>query len=385
MNRKQFFLVLLSLAVIGGAGLVLANRNRQSWAVREAKAGDKVLPNFQINDVAVIHVRVNSDFNVVHTNGLWRVRERDDYPADFALVSDLLLKIRDLKVVQSDIIGPSQLGRLGLGEPGKQASGGTLLEFQDKQDKVLASLLVGKKHDRPQNESEPIGIHGFFDGRYILLPGDPENVLLISDELSAAAPEPGMWLDRDFFKVENIKLISLISTNPAYSWEIARASESAPWVLANPNPGEVLNAKAAAEISEILAFPTFADVLCKTADLPVNRILEKPIVVTVLTDDLAYTLKVGGKGPDGNRPMTVSVAANIPNERVQANEEKPEDKEKLDREFQDRVAKLREKLARGQALAPWVYAVNTWIDMVLRDRSQLLETNTVTSEQTALR
>ncbi len=384
MNRKQFLVVLLALAIVGGAGLVLIKRNQQSWAIHEVKVGDKVLPNFKINDVATIHVRGSADFNVVRTNGLWRVRERNDYPAEFGLISDLLLKIRDLKVVQSDIIGSSQRGRLGLNVPGAQTNCGTLIEFKDRQGNVLAALLAGKRHARPQNDSEPLGIHGFFDGRYVLLPSDPQNVLLISDELAAAGPDPGSWLKKDFFKVENVKLVSLMSTNPAECWEISRESEKAPWTLANVSSGERLDPKAAADISEILAFPTFDDVVPKSA-APAEVGLEKPTVVTVMTDDLAYTLKVGARGPDGNRPMTVSVAASIPTERPVAAGERPEDKERLDQEFRERNNRLREKVSREQALASWVFAVNTWIDLVVRDRSRLLEKKGVTSDQTAQR
>ena len=42
MNRKQFALILFALIIVGAAGLILINRNRQSWNVREARVGDKV-------------------------------------------------------------------------------------------------------------------------------------------------------------------------------------------------------------------------------------------------------------------------------------------------------------------------------------------------------
>ena len=46
MNRKQFILLLLAGAVVGGAGLVLVNRDQQSWSTPQAKLGDKVFANF---------------------------------------------------------------------------------------------------------------------------------------------------------------------------------------------------------------------------------------------------------------------------------------------------------------------------------------------------
>lgn len=364
MNRKQFVMVLLALAIVGGAGLVLVHRNQQVWMGHEARVGDRVLTGFQMNDVAVIHVRgQGKDFNVVHTNDVWRVRERDDYPADFALIRDFLFKVRDLKVVQSDVIGPSELARLNLEPPGGGTNSATLLEFKNQQGTLLASLLIGKKHLRPQNPLEPPGLHGLFDGCYVLLPGDPDNVLLVSDDLAAASPDPGLWLSQDFFKAEDIKYISLTSPKAADSWEISRADDSSPWTLANPKPGQELDSKTASDISEILEFPTFDDVAPKTAALVTSDGLDKPVVITALGDHFAYTLKVGHIKANGDYPVTVNVQGNIPDTDPNA-------------------ADLRAKLAKEQALAPWIYDAGTWIARVLNERMALAD-HAMSGAQTA--
>jgi hypothetical protein len=377
MNRKQFFLILLALAIVGGAGLVLLKRDEQTWTANEAKVGDIILPGFSINNVESIHVKGFVDFNLVHTNGIWRVDERYNYPANFARISDLLLKIRDLKVVQSDLIGPSQLPRLCLNAPGNPTNGGALFEFKDGHDKVLASLLVGKKHDKTQDLSEPLGLHGMFDGRYVLLPNEPQNALVASDELAAADPQPQSWLNRDFFKVEHIRLISLVATNPEDSWEISRDNDSSPWVPGNLKPGEVLDTNAVNLAGEILAFPEFDDVAPQTPTNMATLGLDKPTVVTVLTESLAYTLKIGPKLPNGERAMTVAMTGIIPAARVTDPNEQPEDKAKLDAEFEKKNGDLRKILARGQTLAPWIYEAGDWIEHVMHVRSDLIEKATL--------
>ena len=426
MNRKQFILVLLALAIIGGAGLVLLNRNKQSWSVREAKVGDKVLPNFRFNDVALIHVKSGvSDFNVERKDGFWRVRERGDYAANYPQIKDLLIRIRDLKVVQADTLGPSQFGRVDLespedsvatpgkleptlpeaaipqssppraqspnstsnpnrprvlplmGEragvrasflatnqvsiPGTDPSGhcGTLLEFKDASGKLIESLLVGKRHLRPGSQSDPFRLHGLFDGCYIRLPADPQTVLLISDELAAAAPEAQAWLNRDFFKMENIKSVSLISTNGANLWSLMRDGESRPWFLSDSKSAEEeeLDTAVASHIAEMLPFLTFVDVM-KTAGT--EKSIEKPTVVFIETfDHFFYTLKVGGKRLEGDYPVAVSVTATLP-----ADEDK-----------------LRDKLAKEQALTRWVYLVeSTVMEPILRDRAQLAHKKAIVSK-----
>src|SRR5262249_54092478 len=192
---------------IGAAGLIVLNRHKQSWTVREAKVGEKLLPNFRLNDVAAIHIKARVDLNIENKDGVWRVRERGDYPANYDHIKNLLVSIKDIKVVQSDEIGPSQRARVELAEPGTGTGSGTLIEFKDAQGKVLDSLLVGKRHMRSETASDPFRMRGLFDGCYVLLPKEPENVLLISDELSSASPEPGAWLNKTFLKVVNIKSI----------------------------------------------------------------------------------------------------------------------------------------------------------------------------------
>jgi hypothetical protein len=382
MNRKQFLLVLAALVLIGGAGLILFQRNRQSWSPREPEAANKMLPNFQPNQVVAVHVKASSDFNLVCKQGRWCVPERSDYPANYTMLREFLIKLRDLKALQSEIVGPSQLALLELAQPGGGPGCGTLLEFKDPQNKLVGSLLLGKKHDRPQKDSEPLGIHGFYDGCYVLVPTDPHKVLLIPDALLNIVPEPGAWLNPEFFKVENIKFISLVSPNPANSWELSRETDASPWSLANLKPGEALDLTNASLTAEILAFPRFVDVLPRTV-LPTDG-LARPTVVTVLTDHFAYTLKVGPKGRDGNYPMTVAVTGDFPTERVADKDESPEKKELLDKEFQEQTRQLRDKLAREQALARWVYVVDSWIELVIRDRAQLLARN-ATADETAQR
>ncbi|HEV2327983.1 MAG TPA: DUF4340 domain-containing protein [Verrucomicrobiae bacterium] len=350
MNRKQFFMVLMALAIVGGAGLVLAHRNQQAWTGHEARVGDKVLPGFQMNDVAVIHVQGDgNNFNVIHTNDVWRVRERDNYPVEYALVRDFLFKVQDLKVVQSDLIGQSELARLNLEPPGDGKNRATLLEFKNQSGNVLASLLIGKKHLRPQNNLEPEGLHGLFDGCYVLLPDDPDNALLVSDDLAAASPDPGSWLSQDFFKADNIKYISLTSPKADDSWEISRADDSSPWTLSNAKPGEELDTKTASDISEILEFPSFDDVARKTPALMASHGLDKPIVITAMTDHFAYTLKVGRMEANGDYPITVNVQGNISNTDPDA-------------------PSLRAKLAKEQTLALWIYDAGTWMGRILSEK-----------------
>ena len=379
MSRKQFIFVLLALCIIGGAGLALFKHNQKAWNVREAKVGEFVIPDFHPNDVAAIHIKWQSDFRVVRTNGLWRVPDRYDYPANFNQVSELLLDIKKLKVMQSEVVGQSLRARVDLDEPGKGPGSGQLVECEDANGKVLASLLLGRRHDRKQNDNEPLGMRGWFDGRYVLIPSEPNNILLVPNELPSAAAEPGGWVDRTFFKIENPKFVSLVSPDPQKSWQLARETPTAKWAMDGLNSGESLDEEKLAQATEIWAFPTFLDV---GLDLPPAVTgLDKPTIITVVTfDNLAYTLKVGKQTPAGNHVITVSVAADFSAGRNPSPDETPEDKKRLDEEFQAKKKTLEATVAKDRALAPWMFVVDDWLNVVLRDRSQLVKAKTATQE-----
>jgi hypothetical protein len=312
--------------------------------------------------------------DLVKKDDRWRVRERNDYPANFSQISDLLLKMGDLKIAQAEPIGSSQLGRMRLAAPGSGPDSATLIEFKDAQGKVLQSLLLGKKHTRKSERPSPMpfGNGEMPDGRFVMLKSDPHEVLTVSDALNSVDPQPAEWLDKDFFKVEKPKSISFVSTNAADSWSLTRDSEASPWVLSNAKAGEVLDTNKVSSLSSTLSYPSFVDVAAESA--PAKTGLDKPLVVTIVTfDHFTYTLKIGAKTPENDYHMNVAVAADFPTERKAGKDEKPEGKKALDKEFQDKLKTLQDKLRQEKSLDHWTYLVNNWlIDPLIRTRTQLM-------------
>jgi hypothetical protein len=374
MNLKQLILLLVALAVIGGAGLLLHKRHEQSWTESETQIGQKLVNNYQMNDVAAIHIKGETDLNLDRKDDGWHVKERNQYPANVSQIRDLLIKIGDLKVVQSDPIDASQLGRMHLDEPGKASNSAILLELEDAQGKPEQSLLLGKKHTHQSDRPSPMpyGDEGFADGRYVMLKSDPKTVLTISDALNTVDAKPADWLSKDFLKVEKPSVISFVSTNATNSWKMSRTNETAPWVLAEIKPGEILDTNKVSSLSSTLTYPSFVDVASDPA--PDKTGLDNPLTVSIETfDHFTYTLKVGHKTPENDYDLNIAVTADIPTAREAGKDEKPEEKTKLDKEFQDKTKALQDKLAKEKSLAAWTYLVNSWLlDPFIRDRSQLM-------------
>jgi hypothetical protein len=374
MNRNQFSLLLFLVVVLGIAGLMVYNKQNDVGKTGDASIGKKLLPNLPVNDVAHIALKQSTNqLNLAKKDGTWRVRERNDYPANYSEISDFLIKASDLKVVQSEKIGPSQLGRLELVL--NQGTNSALeVDFKDQSDKQIQAVLLGKKHMQKSKTPSPygdMGDNGWPDGRYVQVVGNSGSVAVISDALANIEPKPEQWLRKDFFKVEKIRSVSVVFPEPTNSWKLSRDTETAEWQLADAKPTEKLDSAKTSSVSNPLSSPSFTDV--DTSSKPEQLGLDKPTVVTLDTfDHFTYTLKVGQKTND-NYPLLVMVSAELPKERTPGKDEKPEDKDKQDKQFKEQQKKLEEKLAQEQAFQNWTYLVSSWtLDPLLKNRSQLL-------------
>src|SRR6185436_13831549 len=90
-------------------------------------------------------------------------------------------------------------------------------------------------------------------------------------------------------------------------------------------------------------------------------------------DGLTYTTKIGGKSGEENHYFQFAVTGDFPKERTPGKDEKPEDKEKLDKEFTEKNQKLEEKLKTEKAFEKWTYVVSKWtVDALLKERKDLL-------------
>ncbi|HKP03590.1 MAG TPA: DUF4340 domain-containing protein [Chthoniobacterales bacterium] len=378
MKGKQLAVVLVVLAVIGGVALFLQQRNAASWSSSSVKATGKIL-DFPLNDVSQITIKASSaELNLAKKDGVWKVKERADYPANFDLISSLLRKIWELRAVQDVKIGPSQFGRLQLLDPGSDPNSGTLLDLKGDGGKRIAALLIGKKYLKQSDGSSFAPPEGMPSGRYARTVDSANRVVLVADTLDEVDPKPEKWLSRDFIKVENAKTITLAGATPPMNWKLTRDTATSPWKLADAKPGEELDVTKASAIAALFSYAPVADVMAP--DAPVAETgLDKPAVITIETfDGFVYTLKIG-KPVGENYPVLVSVAATLPKERTPGKDEKPEDKAKLDQEFQIKQTQLTEKLAKEQKLEPRPYLIaKGTVEQLLKERSGLLAAKTPT-------
>ncbi len=382
MNRKQFILLLVLVGVIGGAGWLVHQRGRDAWQSASQTIGQKLLPDLPVNDITRVVIQSGTnELNLARQDNLWRVAERGGYPANFSQLSDLLVKLADLKIIQSDEAGPSLLGRYDLLPPGAGTNTATLVQFEGAEGKTLAALWVGKKHLKKSPGMDEGG-EGFPDGRYAMMP-EGHMVDLVSDPLDNIEAKPENWLDKTFFSIEKPRRIAVHYPAATNSWELVRASETNDWQLAEIRPGETLDSSKISGITSPFSSASFNDV--SPADThPGAAGFDQPVLLTVDTfDHFTYAAKIGSK-QGGNYPLTISVTADLPAHRTPGKDEKPEEKAGLDKAFADEQKQLADKLAKEKQFEHWIYEVPDYtVDPLLQVRAQLLMATNVVSTNAA--
>lgn len=369
MNRKQFLWLMLAVVIMCGAGFALFWKDLTAYRDSGAKIGAQLLPQMKVSDVAKMRLQdATGEVTLAVKDKVWRVEQRGGYPADFAEISGLILKLLEAKVVQSEAVGASLHGRLNLLAPGKDAKEGTgtLVELSDAAGKVLASMVLGKvsmKKD-PMNPL-PNAKDGVPAGRHILVAGKGDNVFVVSDPLEKAVARPGAWLARDFFKIDRIKTLQLAG-EPASSWKITRDEEWGQWKFAAG--GGQLHPSAAVTVNNAWSSLAFTDVI-----LDDKTGTDKVVTFTALTfDDLTYTVKLAPH-TGGDFVLRFSVTGTPPKTRKPEANEKPEDVAKRDKEFADNRQRLEARVMLEQARSQWAYVVpGKQVEPLLLKREQMV-------------
>ena len=375
MNRKQFLMLLVALVVLGGTGLAMFWQDIALYRESGAKIGAKLIPDLKVSDVALLTLKDGeTQTTLVRQEKGWVVRERGNYPANFADISDTIIKMIELKVVQSETVSSALLPRLSLADPPAKApeagakapeGTGTQLQFSDTANKSLATIVLGKtvmKKD-PGNPL-PNAVDGVPAGRYVRT---GEVVVVVGDPLANVTAGPGRWLDKDFFKADRIKTLTVAGEGPL-QWKIARDLEYGQWKFATG--GGDLDASGAVAAVNSLSNMTFNDVM--PADVPAGS--GKPVVITAETfDRLTYVIKATRR-ESGDYLVNVTVTGEAPRAREPEKGEKPEERERRDKDYAETLKKLDARVAREQQLAKWVYVVEEKaLASITKDRAAMIQ------------
>lgn len=372
MNRKQLTLLIVLGVVLGGLGFWVSQKQQAGYERGSAaEGGQKLLqglPDSAIRDVAEVTIKQGTnEVNLAVQGDRWTVKERGGYPANFSTISDTVKKFWDLKVTRRIEVGPSRLPQLKLTK-----ADGTWIDLKDDKGKSIAALTLGLQTSKEAREDSQFGGGSFPNGRYVMRGDDIKSVALVSDPLNVEA-KPEDWLNKDWFKVEKVKSVAVVTPQATNNWKLARETENGDWKFSPTNATESLDNSKASGLNFLLSSPSFTDVMVDPK--PETTGLDKPTVATIETfDGFTYTIKTGKiPASEENYALQMNVTGNFPKERTPGKDEKAEDKPKLDKEFTDKQKPLQEKLKNEKQFEKWTYVVPKWtIENLLKDRKDFL-------------
>ncbi len=380
MNRRQFFIALAALAILAVLGTAVVLSDRSAWTAADSRAGQKAIPGLRLSEVAEIAILDPAgELHLARSGTGWSVRERAGFAAETDRIAALLVKLAELKIVQSEPLPESQRARLELLEPkDKAAGGGTLIELKDAKGGSLGRLLLGKKIVKSSPVASLSRGETEATGRYLTAGGEAGTMLAVGEPLTEVESKPELWLVKDLLRADGAKSISS-SKDGRQRWSVTRETESADWKFAGSK--EKPDLQKATDLASSLGWVNLVDVVADPAKADTG--LDHAIVIRADTfDGISYTLTVGNKAGD-NYYVRVAVAGEPRKTRTPAKGEKAEDKAKNDKEFEERRKKLIENVEREKKLERWTYLVaKNGLEPLLRDRPGLMPEKKTSAKKT---
>lgn len=372
MSTKQLLISIIAVVVLIVITVVILNKDSREWA--ESKSGGKALlvKDLDVNKVKKIEIKDGKkSASVTKIGDTWVVSDRSGYPADFQKVGEFIIKISKLTVAQNVKVGKSQFDRLELLAPGEK-NGGKEITLSDESGKALCSLIVGKTHkassSSSSNNNNPMMMGGS-SGKYVLVSGS-ESPVLISDMMYDADSDPSDWLNKDFIKIENVSSIVRKSKDKVI-WELTKPKKNGDFELIGLKEDEELEKSNINSVTSAFDYLSIEDIKSKKGDE--GDIFAKSDNYTFSTyDGFKYNVKVASI--DGKGYLTFKVSADIKEKRVPAKDEKKKDKAKLDKDFADKVQKLKDKLEKETELTSWVFQIsNNKVENLTKKREDLFK------------
>ena len=331
-----------NLAILGAAAVVLGGA---AWYCNSGRAvrapsivGEKILPSFDVADVARIEIGGAKKVQLVADDKGWKLQCLYGYPADVTKIRENLLKLTELKVGQV--------------ANGKKLASPATVDIQNAAGKSLAALPLGETHtSKPKGQAAMYGGGGYPDGRYVEYKG---KTVLVKETLDAFDGDPKKWVDTRIASVSASDVQSVVFEQGKEKVSLTRKDST--WTLAGLGPKEELDTSKTYSLDSALSYLDFTDIADpKKSDADLGFTTGCVYSVTLKNGE-SYTAKVGGKnGSDRWVRLSATFKA------VGTNATENAASEKKVKEFNDKVAR-------------WTYAVSSYsADNMSKKRADLVK------------
>lgn len=381
MKSKTFFILLVLCAVLAGVAWFVMKPGKPA----PEAGGGRLLADLPVNDILRIEIE-GSDGAVVLEKGeaVWGVKERFGYPADFPKLTDLVVKLRDMKIDRSFPADADTLDRLSLRAPGTASetpAAGTRIRLMGREDKALADILIGKTRES-----------GGGRGGNFVMPEDSKTIYLVDQEFNLLKATPEEWIDKELLdispdRVERVDRIDPQGKTPLYT--VKRPGASLPPEMTDAPKGKKILAAKLNRLMDALSAFRIEDVIASDTPAEKTGIGEGPCFDYTLFDGTRYTVclgktvagnpdrtylkaSVGFTPPPAPEKETPADTKKAPEETKAAEAGKTETKTDAAPEKTGDPAK--DAAAQQERISPWIFAVPQWkADQFIADKADFFE------------
>jgi hypothetical protein len=196
MSRQRFALLLIAALVVITGALFLATKRNQP---QQTQAG-ALMPGLanDLNAVTAVMVRKGGPtptLTLHKTGQQWTLAQRADYPADVAKIRNLLLSLRDAKIVEEKTADPTRFPSIGVEDPVTPTAVGA--EVTVVAPGGTHAVIVGK----------PVG-----EGTFVRRVG--ENQTYSVEPAISIETEPRFWIDSKLLDLP-VALLQGVDVKPA--------------------------------------------------------------------------------------------------------------------------------------------------------------------------
>ncbi len=193
MKPRSFIALAVVTAVFVVAAIwsVGSQRGLTSIAADRERAFPDLIEN--ANDVATVAIVSNkAKFTVARASDGWGLAEKGGYKVSFEKVKSAIVGLGELKLLESKTADAARYERLQVENPGSLEAKSIGVELKDKDGKVLASGIIGKRH---------VGLFGQGGGGTYLRRGE-DALSWLAEGTVDLGTEPNDWMVRDIVNLE---------------------------------------------------------------------------------------------------------------------------------------------------------------------------------------
>jgi hypothetical protein len=208
MKSKTLIILLAIACTLSLFAIFISSRSKPEK--KQSALGQKLFDSLPVNEIAAITISSPEDTVLLEKGkSVWIVKNRFNYPADFAMIADLIKKIKGIKIGRSFEASAETISRLALHPPDQsevdQDHQGTHIVIENRERNILTDIILGKAREVTSGT-----------GGHYIKSTKTSKVYLVDRDFKFLNTKPSEWLDKDLMDIESENIAKVTCFAPMF-------------------------------------------------------------------------------------------------------------------------------------------------------------------------